>query len=270
MKIGNIIKAGTLLFALSVTHLEAEVVLTSDRDTIVALGDEIAGMRDMLKNYIMSAIDLKYKDPNRRLDENIEQFESTIEAVRQKYSDTEVVDALATIDKTWSTFKGKLLLGKEKKVSKEQMKEGALYIHDNTRTIVKALMLMKRYFIQKSSIKEIKVYSASRNIGVSARGFGSHYMLKMWEVNDPTIKEHWDNKVAKKLLASLVVIKASSYGTNPRVKAILKTVERDYRYLDHLFYGMEGNYMPSLVDKKTNEMYRLSLELSEIILKKNQ
>jgi len=240
--------------------------IKDDRDAILKLGMEMSNMRDMLEAYILVGIKLDYKNPTQKLKNGIGHYENLLVALQSKYKDdTEIQKNLSISFQAWKVVREAMVLALHD-TSLEKMKEGAIFIHGNIRTVIKALASMKKILLKKSSIKDKEALNASIEIAASARRLSAHYMMALWKLNDPTIEKHW-NKGLKIYADSLAILKQSNYIDNPKFKTLLSNCSKYHRYFTRM--GEKPKIFSILIDKKSNMAFEAAKQMTTMILESN-
>jgi len=242
------------------------IEIKDDRDAILKLGMEMSNMRDMLEAYILVGIKLEYKNPTQKLKNGIQHYENLLVALRSKYrDDTDIQKNISISFKAWRVVRKAMILALND-TSLEQMKKGAIFIHGNIRTVIKALANMKRILLTKSNIKDKEILNASIEIAASARRLSAHYMMGLWKLNDPTIEKHW-NKGLQIYADSLTTLKHSEYMHDTQFKTLLNSCSRYYRYFTKM--GEKPKIYSILIDKKSNKVFQIAKQMTTIILENN-
>jgi hypothetical protein len=130
--------------------------------------------------------------------------------------------------------------------------------------VIKELSLMKKHLMSKAEGKNSAYLNASIEIGASARRLSSHYLMKIWNLDDPTIEEHW-NKGAKIYRESLDTLKRSPYAKDPAFKTLLDDCEKQYRFFITI-HDLPNGSVPSLVNKNSSKVLAESLKMTKLIL----
>lgn len=251
-----------ILFAL-LTPLNA-VDIKNDRDAILTLGMEMSNIRDMLKGYVMVGAGIQYKNPAKRLQESMDHYESLLQTLEEKYLyDTKIKESIAMSRQAWKNVKEPMLLALQDSTHK-QMKEGGIFIHGNIRTVIRELAKMKKYFIERSTIQNKEALNASIEIAASVNRLSAHYMMALWNLDDPTIEEHW-NKGLKIYGDSVEVLKHSVYVNNPQFRSHLEQCIKLHKYFTKMWNK------PKLYSARINDKAKIAFDnarkMTEIILK---
>ena len=247
----------------SLTALE----IKNAKDTVLAIGEEMANMRYMLETYAMIGSNVTYKAPRKRILEEINSFEELLDALNRNYPEAEVQEPLKVINKSWKYVKKSFELAIEPDVESEKLKDGAEVLHEEFKDATKALENIKSYILSKVNLKNEDELNAAIEIGTSARGLSSHYAMWMWGLHDKTIEEHW-NKWIKIYENSLDILKKSSFNSNKKFAKDLKIAKDTLAYFNMMYQMGQSSkkFVPALIQEKAEEVDRASLDMVQIIL----
>jgi hypothetical protein len=255
-----------LILILSLNTVQA-VEIQDDSDTILKLGMEMSNMRNMLEAYILIGIKLDYKNPTKKLKNGITHYENLLMALHAKYKDdADIQKSIASSFKAWKIVRKAMVLALNNATSLEKMKEGAIFIHGNIRTVIKEMARMKKILLNKSDIKDKEALDASIEIAASARRLSAHYMMALWKLDDPTIQKHW-NKGLKIYGDSLEVLRQSHYMHNNKFRVLFNSCSKYHRYFKKM--GEKRKIFSILIDKKSNIAFKKAKEMTTIILQNN-
>jgi len=244
------------------TNLQAND-FKKNTSSILALGMEMSNMRDMLKSYILIGAKIKYKNPTKKLKGGIVHYERLLDEIKTRYPhDSSIQTSVQNSLNAWVKVKEAMELALQNE-SLEKMKQGAIFIHGNIRTVIKELAHMKKYLLDKSNIKNKEALNASIEIAASARRLSAHYMMDLWHLDDPTIQKHWD-KGLKIYADSLEILKQSSFIKNHRFYILLKKSIKLHKYFTRM--GKKAKIYSILIDKKADIAFKQAKEMSTIIL----
>ncbi len=242
-----------------------KIEIKNDADAIRLMGAQMSNMRHMLEIYSLIGTGVTYKDPQKRLKETISNYEETIKRVEEKYkSDKFIRKSISRSKKAWVPLKEKLDKALSGKESQEKMKKGAMFVHDNMRHVIKEMEDMKGHFVEKSGTKNLKELNAALEIAASARRFSAHYMMKMWEIPDPTIEKHW-NEGAKIFKTSLDTLSHSHFAKHPEFKKQLDIAKNSFSFLMTVS-KFKDKYMPVAVQDKADKAYKAGINMAKYIL----
>jgi hypothetical protein len=254
-----------LLFCLNGTSYA--LTLNNDKDSVLALGMEMSNMRNMLEAYILIGAKIDYKNPTKKLKDGILHYEDLLTSIQSKYpKEQEMQDSITISRNAWQNVKGAMELALQNE-SLENLKKGAIFIHGNIRTVIKEMAHMKKYLLNKSSIKNKKALNASIEIAASARRLSAHYMMDLWHLDDDTIQKHW-NKGLKIYGDSIEILKDSPYIYNKKFKQLLRKCNKYHTYFTKM--GHKPKIYSILIDKKANIAFNHAKEMTQIILDSNQ
>jgi len=232
-------------------------------EAVLKIGKNMATIRGMLEAYSMVTAKIKYKVPKEHLKKDISEYESLINYLEKNYHDKTISKKLKEDKKAWDKIKPAIMSAFET-YDIDKMKKNILFIHGNIRTVLKNLEEIKSYIIQKYDIKNEKELNAAIEIGASAKRLSAHYMMKMLNVNDPTIDKHW-KKGVKIYSNSIAILKASKFYKNPTFKKLLDNANKQLKYFQTM-YGL-NQYMPVIFKKKASQVVKESNDMLKIILK---
>lgn len=264
MKIYNKIKLLTILAILGATTMSGATDNNS-LNAILDLGKQMSNIRNMLETYSLIATKVSYKSPDKRLQEDMAEYESVIEEVEKNFKDPEIVESISKSKEAWKPVKEALLTALKDNNPERLSKEG-LFIHDNIRSVIIELGNMKKFFLEKEKIKNGEQLNAAIEIAASSQRLSAHYMMKMWGLPDPTIQEHWDDGV-QIYTDSIKILKASDHYKDEEFKKLLDNTEAQLKYFQTIIM-FDDKYVPVLVHDKAAEAYESANKMSEIILTK--
>jgi len=237
---------------LSFTFLTGAQIIRNPVDGIMATGEQIAQVRFMLEVYSSIGAGIKYQTPKKKLKNAINSYEDTVKSLQKNMADPAIQTAVQKSLTAWPPVKKALLTALEKRDS-HAMKKEALFVHGNIRTVIKEMEVMKDIFLKKANTPKVREINAGIEIAASARRLSSHYMLKMWQVPDPTIEQHW-NKGMEQYAKALDLLKKTSIANDPQSAAWLKTCSKEYAFFQTVI-GFE-QYVPVLVQRHANTAYK--------------
>jgi len=239
--------------------------IKDDNDAILKLGMEMSNMRNMLEAYILIGIKEDYKNPTKKLKNGITQYEDLLLSLQSKYANNnEIQQSIGTSHKAWEIVRKAMVLALDKNNSLKEMKDGAIFIHGNIRTVIKEMALMKKILLDKSTINNKDALNASIEIAASSRRLSAHYMMALWHLDDPTIKKHWE-KGLKIYKDSLDILNNSSYIKNEEFLSLLSSCNKYYRYFVKMWN--RPKIYSILIDKKSNIVFNKAKKMTDIILK---
>ncbi len=242
--------------------LAQPVSAKNDIQTIEKLGKQMSNIRLMLETYALLGMGIPYSHPDKILTQSITEYEGLLDELQHDYpKDTTIQTSVQNSRKAWKGLKHVLTTLKGK--DKAALKKDALFFHANIHSIIKEMSADKAYLMHKNKIKHADLLNAAMEVGASARRLSSHYMMKLWKLDDPTIKTHWDQGIAI-YEKSLATLKRSSYASDPTFKALLDTSAHALAYFKMLF-GTGMGHMPTLVHKKAEKVYTDAMKMSSII-----
>ena len=269
MKLTKIIIAKVILSYAMVTLFSNLYANDFKKNTssILALGMEMSNMRDMLKSYILIGAKVKYKNPTKKLRNGIIHYEHLLDEINNRYPHDPIIQSsIQNSLNAWIKVKEAMELALQNE-SLSKMKQGAIYIHGNIRTVIKELAHMKKYLLDKSTIKNKEALNASIEIAASARRLSAHYMMDLWHLDDPTIQKHWD-KGLKIYADSLDILKQSPFIKNHNFYSLLKRSMKLHRYFTRM--GKKAKIYSILIDKKADIAFKQAKQMSTIILQAPQ
>jgi len=237
--------------------------LEKNTSTILVLGMEMSNMRDMLKSYILIGANVKYRNPTKKLKEGMIHYENMLHTIQANYADDMVMQrSLKRSKEAWPIVRKAMKLALQNE-SLEKLKEGAIFIHGNIRTVIKEMAYMKKHLFEISNIKDKESLNASIEIAASARRLSAHYMMDLWHLDDVTIEKHWE-KGMQIYGDSLIILQNSTYMENPKFATLFRSAKK----LHHYFKRMWGKpkIFSILIDKKANLAFKQAKEMTQIIL----
>jgi len=149
----KIIIGFSLLFSLqSLSALEIKTPL----DAVQALGHEMSEMRHMLETFAMIGTGVSFKLPKEQLKTSLKLYEDVITGMEKGFSDDAIQKQIAIGRKGWAPVKQALETSLQDNPDRAKMKEKAIFIHGNIRTVIKAMEAMKAHMLHKAQFKTIK------------------------------------------------------------------------------------------------------------------
>lgn len=244
-------------------HLSANKI-KNDLDAALALGTEMSNVRAMLENYTAIGAKIIYKNPKGRLNQNIQDHESLLDNLANSFQDPFVIKTVKESKIAWGPIR-EALLTTQTEADSSKMRKSAQFIHDNIRSVIKKLSLLKKYFLEKSNFKNTDELNAAIEIAASARRLSAHYMMAMWKLPDPTIKKHW-NQGIKIYSDSIAILKKSSFNRKTDFRLLLKSLEKILKYLVMASPTNEAEtFIPSIVHKKCDKAFNAGNKMVKII-----
>ena len=241
-----------------------KVVIKDYEDAIRDIGAQMANMRNMLEVYALIGVGVDYKDPQKRLEDMISSYEQTLNTLAKRYkNDKFIQNSIAKSKEAWEPLKKELSKALGGKETKEEMKKGAIFVHDHMRSVIKELEDMKHHLVVLSKTKHTKMLDAAIEVAASARRISSHYMMKMWNLDDPTIKEHTD-RGAKILKESLDTLSASTFVKDENFKKQLDKAKGAYNFLMNILKFKR--YVPVAVQDNSDTIYKAGMAMTAYIL----
>ena len=252
-----------LLLLVLFTSLQAKT-LKNDKESILALGMEMSTMRNMLKSYILIGAKTIYDDQERPILKNgFQEYENLLLALEKKYpQNPQILQSIQTSRSAWVHVKKAMQLAL-KDTPLEKLREGAIFIHANIRTVIKQMEYMKKLLIEQSNIQDKEVLNASIEIAASARRLSAHYMMSLWHLKDPTILKHW-NKGMSIYAHSLEVLKNASIMQNPKFAQRYRQSVSYHRYFEKMSKKPKIYY--PLINRKAEQTFREAQRMTQLIL----
>ena len=245
------------------------VTITTPLQAVQALGHEMSEVRHMLETFAMIGTGVTFQLPREQLKRSVALYEEVIAAMEKGFPEEAIQKQIAIGRKGWAPVKQALMAALQaSKPSPEAMKEKAIYIHGNIRTVIKAMEAMKATMLARAKFQAIKALNAAIEIDASARRLSAHYAMWMWELPDPTIEAHWQ-KGARIYAQSLEILDASPFAADPAFKALLDTA-RQQLSLFGMMHKMAENkrFTPALAQTRAARASEAAVAMAGIILKK--
>jgi len=261
----KIILSFTLFFSFqSLSALE----IKSPLDAVQALGHEMSEMRHMLETFAMIGTGVTFKLPKEQLKTSVKLYEDVIAGMEKGFSDDAIQKQIAIGRRGWAPVKQALETSLQKNPDRNMMKEKAIFIHGNIRTVIKAMEAMKAHMLHKAKFKAIRELNAAIEIDASARRLSAHYAMWMWDLPDPTIEKHWQKGV-KIYQDSLALLEQSSFASDAAFKDLLSDARRQLM-LFGMMHKMAGNkrFTPALAQTRAAKASGDAMQMAGIILKK--
>lgn len=238
-----------VVFVSLVSHAQA---VQTPIEGIMATGKQIAQVRFMLEIYSIIGAGIKYQTPKTKLQTALKEYEKTLDQLQQGVPDSSVIqEAVKKSRAAWPPVKKSLLTALNKRDT-DAMKKEALFVHGNIRTLIKEMETMKNFFLKNADTPKVQEINDVIEIAASARRLSSHYMLKMWEVPDPTIEEHWKSGM-EKYRKALMSLQKSSVTKDPEIVGWIKTCANELTFFQTVIAF--DHYVPILVQRHAHKAY---------------
>jgi hypothetical protein len=252
-----------LIAAESVTAVEIDTPL----DAVQAMGHEMSEMRHMLETYAMIGTGVSFNLPREQLKASIKLYEEVIAAMEKRFPDAEIQKQIAVGRKGWQPVKKALTAALQTPPpSHEAMTKGAIFIHGNIRTVIKAMEAMKKYMLTQADFKAIKELNAAIEIDASARRLSAHYAMWMWGLPDPTIEAHW-NKGMAIYRRSLAILKNAPYAKDPRFREQIAMVTKQLEFFEMIQRMADRKrFVPALVQVNAGKASAAAMAMAKTIL----
>jgi len=252
-----------MILIISFSSISQASEVRKSTNTILEIGEQMSNMRHLLETYALIATSVNYKAPEKRLLKGILEYEGTIDSIEKNYKDEAIQEIIKKGKEAWKPVKQALLTALKNNDAHRMRKEG-LYIHANIRYVIVELANMKKYILNKNDIKDKDALNAMIEIDTSSQRLSVHYMMKMWGLDDPTIKKHWDKGV-KIYSDSVKILKASKYYKIPKFKKLLDDSVKNLRYFKMVF-TFDDKFVPVIVQEKASKVSKDADILEEIYL----
>jgi len=263
MRILKKVKVLAMIFVLNVGTVHGDEI-KNNLDAVLGFGGQMSNIREMLETYSLLGMNVSFRHPKDRLKASMAEYETLLDTVEKNFPDEFIHNSVAKSRTAWKPVNKALHTALEN-IGKESMKDNAIFIHGNIRSVIKEMAAMKKYLLEKMSIADSANLNASIEIGASARRLSAHYMMRLWKLNDPTIEKHWKNGV-KIYTDSIAILRKSSYNSDAEFKKLLDTCEKRLQYFN-IVWDMPDLKTPVLIHKKGKEAFESANAMSETILK---
>lgn len=235
-----------------------DIQIENDKSAVIHLGEELASIRNMLEIYAQITGGIKYKLPKERLQQSLEELEVLLDTLDSKYgSDTIITSSTKSARELWKPVKEILENALTENADRKMLKGKVVYVHDHIRGTIKNISKMKAHIIEISSISHIAEINAALEIGASSRRLSAHYMMKLLDVDDPTIEKHYKRGL-KRYEEALQILKTSN--PSRETAEMLSVFEQGLRYFKNV-WSMHI-FTPALVVKRANEVFTKATELA--------
>jgi len=236
-------------------------------EAVQALGHEMSEMRHMLEIYAMIGTGVSFRLPKEQMRTAIRQYEQVISEMEKQFPDPKVQQQIDIGRSGWIPVKKALETSLQAtKPSPETMKEGAIFIHGNIRTVIKALEAMKEYMLTKADFKAIQELNAAIEIDASARRLSAHYAMWMWALPDPTIEAHWQKGI-EIYTKSLAVLTRSAFASDPAFKKAIDTARQQLQRFIMMHKMAENkHFTPALAQTRAASASEAAMKMAGIIL----
>ncbi len=233
--------------------------------SILNIGGQMSNVRLMLETYAMIGLGIPYSNPQEILKKSIAEYEGVLDSLEKNFKDETILMSVKKSRAAWKPVKEALLTASAN-TDKEDMKKQAQFVHDNIRSVIEELASIKIYLLKKSALKNGDMLNASIEIGASARRLSSHYMMRIWKLNDPTIEKHW-KKGLKIYADSIKLLESSGFAKDPSFNKYLTACDHQLKYFQ-MIDKLKSNHVATLVHKNAEKVYSEANEMSRFILSK--
>ena len=252
------------LFLMPIASAASNTMMENDKKIYISISEELSEIREMIELYVAIGEGLRYKNPKVRLELVMGKCNALIKNLRQHYQSAEIRSLVDNCEIAWKEIRSHVASALTSKDT-AKMREEILYIHSNLFKLKKTLLNIKK-MLQPQMNKEIKKsLMATTVIGSAARTLSAHYYMEMWELDDPSISNHW-KKAVKKYEASLEILRNSKYVKEKNFQKLLSGVEKDLLFFKILWEFKQGTHAPSLISKKSKHAHQNAIEMERMIL----
>jgi len=253
-----------VVILLSSINLHAGKIGIAEK-SILNIGGQMSNVRLMLETYAMIGLGIPYSNPQEILKKSIAEYEGVLDSLEKNFKDETILSSVKNSRAAWKPVKEALLTASGN-TDKEVMKKQAQFVHDNIRSVIKELASAKKYLLKKSALKNGDILNASIEIGASARRLSSHYMMRIWKLDDPTIEKHWKNGL-KIYNESIKLLENSTFAKDPSFNKYLTACSHKLKYFN-MIDKLKSNHVATLVHKNAEKVYSEANEMSRLILSK--
>ncbi len=227
---------------------------------VLSIGQELAGIRSALGLYCMAGMKVKYKDPHKRIAALAAHYEKTLQGIKKDFADPEIQKKIASSESAWAKLKPKMLSAKSQP---DILKNNALFIHGHIRSVLKGLEEIKEILLSKADSVNASYINAAIEVGASSKRLSSHYMMKLWKLDDSTIDKHWKSGV-KRYKDGIELLKNSPFAKKAAFREKIAFCEKELAFFE-MMYQM-GKGVPTIIDSKSNRILKASQEMANAIL----
>ncbi|MEA3491455.1 MAG: hypothetical protein U9R27_06110 [Campylobacterota bacterium] len=226
--------------------------LDQNVDTLIELGKQVSNAGSMLSNYVAIGTKIKFKDPIGRLKGNIEEYDSTLNLLNERYSDDATIQkSLKNSRISWKLIKDKLLSATVEPDSKTMKKE-ALFVYGNIHNIIAEMELMKEHLLKSATSIESVALDSAIGVSTSSHNLLMIYMMQMWGLSDATTTKDWDISV-ERYKKSIAVLQKSPFYKDLEFKGWLDRTETILEYIIMSFSMIDSNATPSMMYNKCKD-----------------
>jgi len=256
----------SLFFSFSPLVVHA-VEIKTPLDAVQALGHEMSEMRHMLETYAMIGAGVSFKLPREQLKASMSLYEEVISQMEKQFADKEIQEQITVSHTSWAPVKKALETALQKcQPSPKEMKEEAIFIHGNIRSVIKALEAMKSYMLTKTAFKAIGELDAAIEIDASARRLSAHYAMWMWDLDDPTIEQHWQ-KGMNIYAHSVAVLEKSTFAQKERFGKMLAKVKKQLEIFEMMHAAASRElFTPALIQVRAQKTSETAMKMMAMIL----
>lgn len=237
------------LFLVAEIHANAEDV----HDII----DICTSSERIMKDYAMIGMKITYHNPQKDLDETIKRMDEELEHLEKRKVSKALHDEEVALHKEWIKI--------EEELKQPITKENALMIHHHINTFAKHCEVLAEHLAEDTGnpAEHYVVLIARMNLDVQQ--LAGIYVMKAWgaiedEEYYKEVKHILEdfNKAYEELQA------ADSKMVSDGVKAKLKTLKKHFMVLEFMAESRSGRYVPLLIAKKAEKIYKETIEILKL------
>ncbi len=241
--------------------------IKGDKEGIIALGEEMTTLKYMLGVFGLIGTDVTYKAPKKRLKQEIKDYEEKLSLIEKEFaSNKEVLNKIKESSKAWLAVKSDLQEAFKQQSSQKELESKAISIHSRVKSAINKLEEVKELILKDTKLSNMKELNASIEIATNISDINAHYIMSMWGLKDPTIKEHW-NQALSSYQKHLKILENSKFAKDKDIAPLLKTVKKEYEFFKFVtLMSKDGKYTPALIQEHSDKAREAALKMIELIL----
>jgi nitrate/nitrite-specific signal transduction histidine kinase len=224
------------------------VEISSDAQAVNIAGRERMLIMRTLKDSLIIAMHIKYRNPKEDRNRTIAAFEEGMEVLGQYIKEKKLLEDLSRIKRKWEAGK-KMLTGGLTKKNAQNISEKATAYRDEVNTFVNSL---SDYYGGGAA----EVVNHAGRLRMISQALASAYLMKAWGIKEVEEKLHEIMKLFRRSLDYCQNAKE----TNGEMRPLLKEIEKTYLFFDIM--NTADTATPVMVIKKSDRMLKTANDLT--------